>query len=444
MSQSGRYRGPLVGGLVTSSSLERRSGDPLNQLGRRLGHVGPEAVDPLEIAAHLEALTGSSDGLAREYGANSRFEVAQRLFERIPRRAQVLAPPARHAHEDAWQHQVAALLALIVTVLFAVQASLATPAAVVGLVIWSLMGSALLARSDAMLGPAQRPSTIGWWAQVGVLALPLVLLFGGEPLPLMIAVLWWSLATLGWAHKPWPAFGLAVWALLLAGAWTTQPSLAPWVPLLLVLPALLLPLLLLQRPNAETYRWSWRTLPETWPWALAGWGQGMILVGLMPPLASGSPWPGLACFIPILFAARWVYRQLMRTWSMELAGVADGRVFVTRARRAWFTHVLPLWFLGMVLSWLPALPSFPQLGWGEPWLLPLQALMALAANWLALTAYQILGRPLLPAVVLALAGVSIIASPSHAIEVAWVSALVLGIVFPIELRRWDRYGVHLL
>lgn len=444
MSQSGRYRAPLVGGIVATSGSERRSIDPLNQLGRRLGPVGPQAVHPLEIAAHLEALTGSSDALAKEHGANDRFEVAQRLFERIPRRAQVLAPPLRRAPEDAWQHQVASLLALVVTLLFAVQASPATPVAVVGLVIWSMTGSALLARSDAMLGPAQRRSTIGWWALAGVLALPSVLLLGGEPLPLMIAVLWWALAVLGWAHRRWAALGLAMWALLVAVVWQSQPAVAPWVPLLLTTPALILPLWGLQRPDAQVGHWCLRTLPETWPWMAAGWGQGMILVGLMPSLASGSPWPGLFCFIPILLGARWVYRRLMRSWSVELARTADGPSFVTRARRVWLAHVLPLWLLGVVLAWLPELPSFPELWWGEPWVLPLQGLMALAVNWLALTAYQVLGRPLLPALVLVAAGAVIVMYPSFAVDVAWISALALGIAFPIELRRWDRYGVHLL
>ena len=69
-----RYRGP-----------ERRSSDPLNALGRRVNHVCVAAVDPLQIAAALEA-DGVNDELAVGYGVRNVFELAEHLYYRVPLR----------------------------------------------------------------------------------------------------------------------------------------------------------------------------------------------------------------------------------------------------------------------------------------------------------------------------------------------------------------------
>ncbi len=69
------YRGP-----------ERRSEDPLNLLGRRLNAVCVEAVDPLQIAAALEADGLDDELVASTYSMASVFELAEHLYYRVPLR----------------------------------------------------------------------------------------------------------------------------------------------------------------------------------------------------------------------------------------------------------------------------------------------------------------------------------------------------------------------
>lgn len=73
---------PVIRGRV----IERRSQDPVNVLGRQMNDVCTSAVDPLEIAATLEA-EGINDRIARErYGCRDVFTLAEQLFNRIPLR----------------------------------------------------------------------------------------------------------------------------------------------------------------------------------------------------------------------------------------------------------------------------------------------------------------------------------------------------------------------
>jgi hypothetical protein len=66
------------------SWLERRSMHPIDRLGRELDDVCTTAVDPLEIAAILEA-EGATDATSREiYNVGSVFELAEELYERVP------------------------------------------------------------------------------------------------------------------------------------------------------------------------------------------------------------------------------------------------------------------------------------------------------------------------------------------------------------------------
>lgn len=69
-----------------SGAGERRSPDPLNELGRRLNSACVMANHPLEIAAALES-EGISDRIAHAaYGYPDVFSLAEELFRRIPRR----------------------------------------------------------------------------------------------------------------------------------------------------------------------------------------------------------------------------------------------------------------------------------------------------------------------------------------------------------------------
>lgn len=71
----------------TARSVDRRSSDPIDQLGRRMNQVCTQAVDSLQIAAALEA-AGINDRYAQQHmGVATVFDLAETLFQRIPLRA---------------------------------------------------------------------------------------------------------------------------------------------------------------------------------------------------------------------------------------------------------------------------------------------------------------------------------------------------------------------
>lgn len=69
------------------NGYDRRSGDPLNQLGRHYNQVCIIAVDPLQIAAALEA-DSLDDTVAARYGKVNIFELAEALYHKVPLRLQ--------------------------------------------------------------------------------------------------------------------------------------------------------------------------------------------------------------------------------------------------------------------------------------------------------------------------------------------------------------------
>lgn len=74
--------------------VERRSTDPLNQLGRQWDRVCRQAVAPGEIMVALEA-AGLNDAIARErYGCADLLDCAERLYQLVPYRPASDSPPA--------------------------------------------------------------------------------------------------------------------------------------------------------------------------------------------------------------------------------------------------------------------------------------------------------------------------------------------------------------
>ena len=81
-----------LSGAVTDS--DRRSSDSVSQLSRRLNEKLTQAVDPLQVAAFLEA-EGLNDRLVRErYGYPDVFALALEIYQRVPLRVQVAPRPS--------------------------------------------------------------------------------------------------------------------------------------------------------------------------------------------------------------------------------------------------------------------------------------------------------------------------------------------------------------
>ncbi|GAA0514750.1 hypothetical protein [Deinococcus depolymerans] len=83
--------------MTRAAGMEQRSAAPLAQLSRQLNRACTAAVQPLELAAILEA-EGLTDSLAQQrYGEASVFSCAERLYQLVPYRAPAVpvVPAAR-------------------------------------------------------------------------------------------------------------------------------------------------------------------------------------------------------------------------------------------------------------------------------------------------------------------------------------------------------------
>jgi hypothetical protein len=94
-----RTREEAHGTTLRLVTHERRSSDPIATLSRDQDQMCRDAVDPAEIAAGLEA-AGLSDRAARDYyGAGSVFELADLLYDLVPRRLSPTPTP-----RDPWAY----------------------------------------------------------------------------------------------------------------------------------------------------------------------------------------------------------------------------------------------------------------------------------------------------------------------------------------------------
>lgn len=123
------YRGP-----------ERRSDDPLNMLGRHLDAVCVAAVDPLQIAAALEADGLDDEAVAARYGMSSVFELADHLYYRVPLRV-TPSDSADPDHGRRWRDISHGLLFAMPGVFYPAAVSLTEPGpATLGIALSVILG----------------------------------------------------------------------------------------------------------------------------------------------------------------------------------------------------------------------------------------------------------------------------------------------------------------
>src|SRR5690606_24592365 len=148
---------------------ERRSRDPINQLGRSLNRLCLEASDPYEIVAHLEALGFSLTMVKARFGMTNHFELAQALYERTPR----IRDRRRSRREAAgdWASPIAIGTAFVATFFMGTfgEPGMLIPAIVV--LVWSQVAAALISRAEGELPPPEQRTVRSLVVQLGLVAL---------------------------------------------------------------------------------------------------------------------------------------------------------------------------------------------------------------------------------------------------------------------------------
>jgi hypothetical protein len=180
--------------------VDRRSPDPINVLGRELNLLCREVADPLDLAAHLEALGYTRPRIQREFGLNSSFELAERLFARTERLRRLIPAPEVPGvrGEPSWAGRI--LLNVVVPVGLALLVGFSGWwMLALWLGVWSQVGSALWWRIRGESDGLQMRGFVSLLLLVGVLGVGVCAWL--EPAHLGVAVLglgWVTLIALVW------------------------------------------------------------------------------------------------------------------------------------------------------------------------------------------------------------------------------------------------------
>ncbi|GAA2595118.1 hypothetical protein SMC26_41030 [Actinomadura fulvescens] len=131
------------------SATTPSTGDPAGALG--LEDLCAEAVDPLEVAAGLEA-DGMNDEAARRAGHSDVFAFAETLFAEADRRPRAVEPAPNPWRGTAWRHLLRGLLFGLPGLCYLVATPLLTGPGAAPVLIVSLLASWTLGQGVAYLG----------------------------------------------------------------------------------------------------------------------------------------------------------------------------------------------------------------------------------------------------------------------------------------------------
>lgn len=408
MSARASYEAPVFRvreyeGGRTVGGAERRSDDPVNQLGRALDQLCLEASDPYEIAAHLEALGYNSTHVAAKYGVADHFELARALFYRTPRRLRISRLPSA-AVRRSYARQLVMVLTLLVTATIGMLTSVIAWAPMLWLLVWSQLGGALLNQAKSELGESQQLRILSLLLLFGTAGMALLWLFSPFMLgTATVSALWLGVAGLLWAERVRAGY-------LLAGSAGALVALSLWGGLLIpvallgclaVTPALLWPQL--RRVPLGSWRWAAQRWPQLVPFVLYGLGQGALLLALLYG-AGVEALPGVALFALVLLVAEPQLLRLRARLNLLLWKGENPARYAQLARFA-ITRYAVLYLLTL----LPALLVwfFPTL-FGSQWLFHLFGFalfgLVLVLGLVALS----LGDAAMPALIFGVGGAAVV------------------------------------
>ena len=442
MSEAGRYT-KLPSPKAPWRAAERRSSDPLNQLGRRLEPVCRAAVDPFEVAAYLESVGYNRYRVRQEFGLAGPFELAEHLYAQVPRRA----PSDRLSADNAgfvWQRHLAILLTFIATLLLQSAAAPTGFEAVLWLIVWSVVGSGVVGHLSAETDDHQQ-TVIGALLGVGLAGLlvsvPVHQFSWAE---VTVSLLWWNLTGDLWSAQvraqDQGERSLLPCSLPLAGVGAVLVATLMGAPLPLwssAAVALCTSLFGVARRHRRLDLDAWRHLVtpprQLLLLALYGGGQGFLLVSLLQT-ESDYLLLGTVLLAAVLVGLEWAANGLAHVLARALWSSTTLHGYQRRARRAttlWLlVLLLPVLFIATHEGQLPygaAVYSFLLLGLGLGLGLTLLNLtnLSLPSFAFALTAAAVLlGFPLVNALALL------------------VTCLSLGLL--LHLRELESYGVQVL
>ena len=372
MSPPGRYCAPTSHPLPSSPDAPSHR---LHQLESIMRQACMNAIHPLEVTAHLEALGYNRYRVQREFKLKDTFELARVLFARVPRRQyRTVIPMPAHVTPPGPTHAIAWAACLLMLLLSTAQIGVPSIPMAVWLLAWSQGAGALAWTAKRELGSEQVPCVFTINLLVGLLGV--VILGSAHGLSfLSVGVLWLLVVLHQWQHLPRRACLVVLPALLVqtfgppALHAATVAALALWAARPFV-----------RIPTGADVRWFLRHAPRAATHLLYGLALGVMLTQLLPASTIGSAWAvaaavfgGLWCGAIFGIARRNLHHLLWRT--------EPGAAYAREAKRI---TLLALIAVSAQLSGPLLLSVMGQHDWAAS-LAPLVVLNVLAAgvSWCA-------------------------------------------------------------
>ncbi len=420
------------------AGAERRSSDPVNQLGRSLNNLCLEASDHFEIVAHLEALGYNSPTALRRLGFDNHFDLATELFNRTPRRGGARRAAAATEHDALTP--IAMALTFIVTFALGAFSTAVVLVPAIWVLVWSQVGAALLAKAHGEIEQDRQPQVLAVIMVLGLLGVGAVwgvARFGLEVLAPML--LWYAAASLLWGRR----FRQAVALPLLAGFGVTVtmildlPPLGAQVFAIIAVAAFCAPLLWSRA--WEVAPWFARRLGVTLHPMLYGVGQGLLIVALLQQSPAGSEvTPGASLLVAILLGSRRMLLMLKEALSDRLWRERSGADYRRPAQRAVAIYT------GAYLVPIVAVALLSHFIAPQAWFFHWQAFGVFGlCLGLAVVSFT-LGAAAAPAITFLVAGVVVVLPGAPFLVVGGLLAAVQLILVLTRIPRVERYAVYLL
>lgn len=416
---------------------ERRSSDPVNQLGRSLNSLCLEATDRYEIVAHLEALGYNSPTALKRLGFDNHFDLASELFRRTPRRAVTRRVKSFREHDALTP--IAMALTFVITFALGAFSSSAVLVPAILVLVWSQVGAALLAKAHGELELHRQPHVLALIMVLGLLGVGAVwgvFRFGLDVVAPLL--LWYAAASLLWARR----FRQAVALPVLAGvvlALSTQLGLAPLTVQSFVLVAVAVFCTPLLRARAwEVAPWFVKRIGVALYPTLYGAGQGLLIVALLQESPVGSAVaPGASLLVAILLVSRRLLLMLKDALTDRLWRETGGDQYRRPAQRAVVVYTA-VYLLPVVSVALISQFTAPQ-AWFFHW--HAFGVFGLCLG-LAVVSFT-LGAAAAPAFTFLTAGVAALLGVPFLVVCALLATVQLLLLLQ-RIGRVERYAVYLL
>lgn len=426
MSANGLFRSP---GGVTQA--RERPKEPLLALYQEIEGLCTSAIDPYEIAVHLEARGYNRYRVQKEFGLEGVFQLAEKLYELVPRDFPPI--PKSSAILQTIKQLSARYLVVLATfsaiLLFhLLGGEMGWPIAI-WLLAWGQMGYSLVYHAEAELVPAKTSEVKTCVAFLGIIIATALSLLSSNPKDAFSGSVFW----IGAMRALW---GGEIKVAILCSVAASLGSCFGLGRMSLLSAGLVCISKFLTRSFWNGWQWLFHSLPKAVYPLLYGLGQGLFLYGVFGCLPFGV----LLWIMALLVGWLFLFDLILHRLSVVLNRAFWRNVDLS----AFFSDVRGIFWLSVTALSAPAVAGALFFFSSSP----LHVYFLPSGLWTAITGAGVwlfsLGEKRQPAVILLAAGLATVVLQPWRIAIGVTAAILLSLCLFLKLRRPLSYGLWFL